>query len=323
MSHVDDGQVHAYLDGELPQADAWRLEAHVAECPACRGRLEEARALITRAGELLALAAPPARDVPPFRAGDVRPPARPSWRVPQPLAWAASVVLALAAGWYLRGTPATAPPDDRPAVAKTAAAPETAATVVATRPAESKTRGRQDADEAAQTLAAAQRDQVISGSAAPDRQITPLDRAARAEPGAAAPVAAPVPHPAPSPSPSPPPPPHWETIPWDTARTILGAEPVRIPDVPALAKRSSLADGVVLIEQQLESGTVIRLYERPAAAPAPGANEAAAERREVRGFLALRVGGSERLARYVGSLRVEIEGALPADSLSRLLELVR
>jgi putative zinc finger protein len=320
MSHVDDGQVHAYLDGELPQADAWRLEAHVAECPACRGRLEEARALITRAGELLALAAPPARDVPPFRAGDVRPPARPSWRVPQPLAWAASVVLALSAGWYLRGTPATAPPGDRAAVAKAAAAAETAATAVATRPAESKTRGRQDADEAARPPAAAQPDQMASGAALPNRQVAELDQVARPEPAAAAPVAARV---APPPPPPTPPLGRWETIPWDTARTILGAEPVRIPDVPALAKRSSLADGVVLIEQQLESGTVIRLYERPAAAPAPGANEAAAERREVRGFLALRVDGSERLARYVGSLRVEIEGALPADSLSRLLELVR
>jgi hypothetical protein len=301
MSHVDDGQVHAYLDGELPQADAWRLEAHVGECPACRGRLEEARALITRAGELLALAGPPARDIPPFRAGDVRPPARPSWRVPQPLAWAASVVLALAAGWYLRGTPATAPPDERAAVAKVAAAPETAATVVATRSPEDKTR------------------EMASGAALSNRQVAELDQVARPEPAAAAPVAAPSPQPAPSPLA------RWETIPWDTARTMLGAEPVRIPDVPALAKRSSLADGVVLIEQQLESGTVIRLYQRPAAAPAPGANEsvAAREPREVRGFMAQRVDVSERLARYVGSLRVEIEGALPADSLSRLLELVR
>src|SRR2546426_7630511 len=66
ISHVDDGQLHAYLDGELPQAEAWRLEAHLGECPACRGRLEEQRALIARAGELLTLAAPPARDVPPL-----------------------------------------------------------------------------------------------------------------------------------------------------------------------------------------------------------------------------------------------------------------
>src|SRR2546422_11315884 len=51
MSHVDDGQLHAYLDAELPQAEAWRLEAHLGECPARRGRLEEQRALIARASE--------------------------------------------------------------------------------------------------------------------------------------------------------------------------------------------------------------------------------------------------------------------------------
>jgi len=99
----------------------------------------------------------------------------------------------------------------------------------------------------------------------------------------------------------------WETIPWDTARAILGVEPVRIPNLPAVAKRSSAADRVVLVEQQLALGTVVRLQERPAAEGAPG----------------MEVGASERLARYVGNLRVEIEGALPADSLSKLLELVR
>src|SRR5947207_516057 len=62
MSHVDDGTLHTYLDGELAPAEARGVDAHVAQCPACRERLEEERALITRAGELLALAAPPDRD---------------------------------------------------------------------------------------------------------------------------------------------------------------------------------------------------------------------------------------------------------------------
>src|SRR5438445_12849664 len=129
MSHVDDGQLHAYLDAELPQAEAWRLEAHLSECPACRGRLEEQRALIARAGELLALAAPPARDVPPlsFRPGDAQPPPPARWPARLPLAWADTVVLALAAGWYLRGEPPIAPappaPPDRAAAAADAAAP--------------------------------------------------------------------------------------------------------------------------------------------------------------------------------------------------------
>src|SRR5437879_10209888 len=132
ISHVDDGQLHAYLDGELPQAEAWRLGAHLGECPACRGRLEEQRALIARAGELRALAAPPARDVPPlsFRPGDAQPPPPARWPARLPLAWAATVVLALAAGWYLRGESpiAPAPPDRRAAAANAAAPRETART---------------------------------------------------------------------------------------------------------------------------------------------------------------------------------------------------
>jgi len=108
MSHVDDGMLHAYLDGELAPVDARGVDAHVAQCPDCRRRLDEERALIARAAELLALATPPDRQVPPFRAGDVKAPARVWWRVRLPLAWAATVALALGIGSYLgrEATPA-------------------------------------------------------------------------------------------------------------------------------------------------------------------------------------------------------------------------
>src|SRR6267143_2110380 len=119
MSHVDEGTLHAYLDGELPPAEARGIDAHLAQCLACRGRFDEERALITRAGELLALAAPPDRELPPFRAGDVKPPARLWWRVRLPLAWAATVVLALGIGTYLgrgvdRASQAQVAPDTQP-----------------------------------------------------------------------------------------------------------------------------------------------------------------------------------------------------------------
>ncbi len=325
ISHVDDGQLHAYLDAELPQPEAWRLEAHLGECPACRGRLEEQRALITRASELLALAAPPTRDVPPlpFRPGDAQPPPSARWPARLPLAWAATVVLALAAGWYLRGELpiAPAPPDHRAAVANAAAPRDTTRTVPPSprQAPETKTLAQQappagrpvpQADEAARSVAAAQHDQMISGSALPNPQMTPLDQAARAK----------SPPPSPSPAaalaaPAAPLAVRWETIPWDTARAILGVEPVRIPNLPAIAKRSPAAERVVLVEQQLASGTVVRLHERPAAEGAPGM--------EVGAVAVRRLDASERLARYVGNLRVEIEGALPADSLSKLLELVK
>src|SRR5438445_19198 len=103
MSHVDEGTLHAYLDGELPPAEARGVEAHVAECAACRDRLEEERALIARADELLGLAAPPDRATSPFNAGDLKPPARLWSQVRLPLAWAATVMLALGIGMYLGG----------------------------------------------------------------------------------------------------------------------------------------------------------------------------------------------------------------------------
>src|SRR6266487_1915588 len=61
MSHVDDGTLHAYLDGEL---------------------------------------LPVERAVPPLH--QLRPP-RLAWRLRVPIAWAASVVLALGLGYYVRG----------------------------------------------------------------------------------------------------------------------------------------------------------------------------------------------------------------------------
>src|SRR2546428_228454 len=236
-----------------------------------------------------------------------QPPPPVRWPARQPLAWAASVVLALAAGWYLRGESPSAPvrPDRRAAAANAAAPRETARTVPPSprQTPETKTLAQQ-------APSAAQHDQMISGSAVPNPQITPLDQAARAK--AATPAPAPA---AALAAPAAPLAARWETIPWDTARAMLGVEPVRIPNLPAVAKRSSAADRVVLVEQQLASGAVVRLQERPAAEGAPGM--------EVGAVAVQRLDGSERLARYVGNLRVEIEGALPADSLSKLLELVK
>src|SRR3990172_7621032 len=116
MSHVDDGTLHAYLDGELAPAEAQGVAAHVAQCPACRTRVDEERALIARADQLLGLAVPPDRQVPPFRAGDSKPPARLWWRVRLPVAWAATIVLALGVGMYFGSgsVPLARPAAERP-----------------------------------------------------------------------------------------------------------------------------------------------------------------------------------------------------------------
>lgn len=114
MPHVDDGILHAYLDGALGAlADAGALpngaaaadiEAHFRACADCRARLEAERDVRERAGLVLRDAALPAVDMPPFdhiaaRAGGLSSPyAKRRRRSSLPLAWAASLILALGAG---------------------------------------------------------------------------------------------------------------------------------------------------------------------------------------------------------------------------------
>ncbi len=59
MSHVDDGQLNALLDGELAPADAQAIEAHVASCAVCARRLEEARQFLAESSSLLDVLVPP------------------------------------------------------------------------------------------------------------------------------------------------------------------------------------------------------------------------------------------------------------------------
>jgi protein TonB len=70
MPHVDEGQLHAYLDGELPAigGDVGELERHLAGCGECRAALAEARRIHARASALLRAASPPETIVPPFAA---------------------------------------------------------------------------------------------------------------------------------------------------------------------------------------------------------------------------------------------------------------
>jgi hypothetical protein len=60
MGHVDDGTLNALLDGELDAAAGEEIRSHVAGCPECARRLEEARRFLAEADDLLGvLAVPP------------------------------------------------------------------------------------------------------------------------------------------------------------------------------------------------------------------------------------------------------------------------
>ncbi|MBM4185483.1 MAG: hypothetical protein FJ207_14905, partial [Gemmatimonadetes bacterium] len=111
MSHVDEGALHAYLDGaldEYPAAEARRIREHVETCAMCMERLAEERKVREDANAILGLAAPQV-EVPTFeelRAYVVRTTkaerSTMSVRLYR-MSWAASVVLALGTGWMLRG----------------------------------------------------------------------------------------------------------------------------------------------------------------------------------------------------------------------------
>jgi hypothetical protein len=110
MWHVDEGALHAYLDGaldEYPAVEARRVREHLETCAECADRLAEERRVRDEAQEILGLAAPEV-EVPTFEE------LRAYVRAQQPartiasvrlyrLSWAASVVLALGTGWLLRG----------------------------------------------------------------------------------------------------------------------------------------------------------------------------------------------------------------------------
>jgi len=258
MSHVDEGTLHAYLDGELPTGEARDLEAHVAQCRECRVRLDEERALIARADELLGLAAPPDRAIPPFRPGDREPPVRLWWRVRLPLAWAATVVLALGAGLYL-GSGVL--PRQRAAlqnsgdVATAKALPAPAATEpAAPSPAAPRAMQRVPSAPAAPTTVAAERESAVKDQ---PTEAVASERAARE----VQPSAGPPPIPAPTVTrmvgpyavTGPP-------LTLDSARALLGTDPYAVPDLPVRGIYRARMIGysaVVVVRQPLDSSTAI------------------------------------------------------------------
>ncbi len=341
MSHVDDGTLHAYLDGELSPAEVQGVEAHLAQCPACRGRLDEERALITRAGELLALAAPPDRELPPFRAGDMKPLTRLWWKVRLPLAWAATVAIALGIGTYLgRGVEqvpqAPTASDTQPAELQALQAPISADTV--------------QRESRAWLRGAARTPPAAPAAPAPAARRETEMAAIRRDTALSAATPAPVPAPAPQAAfvmvdgalvekASP--------ISLDSARALLGADPLAVPGAPIRTMYRAREIGysaVVIVEQALDSSTVIEVVNgrrSPLAlgalvvtgAAAPGARadsvtvaeRAPLSRAKIADSLAAAPAAkaAARALRRVDNLEIRISGPLLSDSLQKLLRVVQ
>lgn len=136
MSHVDDGALHAYLDGALDEygaEEAARVRGHLDACADCSARLAEEARVREEAGAVLAGAVPEV-ELPPFEElralAGARGHARRGLDRLQRLGWAASVVLALGTGWLLRGfEPPT--PGARPTGAEAPTTPTSTPTVQA------------------------------------------------------------------------------------------------------------------------------------------------------------------------------------------------
>ncbi len=120
MRHADEAILNAYLDGELDSQGAGNgerraetvgdIEAHLASCTECSALLEEVKRVRHRASEILSASTPVDIEIPPFDEIRARSEARNTGsRVLQltrirKLAWAATIVVAVAVGWYARGT---------------------------------------------------------------------------------------------------------------------------------------------------------------------------------------------------------------------------
>jgi hypothetical protein len=135
MSHLDEGTLHALLDGELELSEVSEIQMHLGTCVACGSRLQEVKQVLAEADRLVGAMEVPAgapRPRPePARTSSPRTPIRdpepwnepPVLLVPDPidaqarrnrwmrgLKWAAAVVVVVGAGRIINGALGTSHP---------------------------------------------------------------------------------------------------------------------------------------------------------------------------------------------------------------------
>ena len=99
MQHLDEGTIHAWLDGALDSAQAAEAEAHVAQCASCSAAVAEARGLIAASSRILtALDDVPSGVIPKRAVPPVRKPARRQWRAAPWVSGIAAAALLFAIG---------------------------------------------------------------------------------------------------------------------------------------------------------------------------------------------------------------------------------
>lgn len=94
MQHLDEGTIHAWIDGELPPDEASRVEAHASVCRECSALVAEARGLVAASSRIVsALDVVPSGVLPAF--GAKKPPRR--WMLTK-VTTAIAATLVIAAG---------------------------------------------------------------------------------------------------------------------------------------------------------------------------------------------------------------------------------
>lgn len=258
--HLDEGTIHAWLDGALDAEEAARVERHAAECRTCAADVAEARGLVAGASRILtALDVVPAGVVPKAGAAGGATRAkrtRSLWATlhltPARAAAAAVVVLAAGTALVLRNTPNAARPaikladyprdsavTFRPAAPlATSSVPDTAQVLAAPERAASSPSRIVLKAAAPQPTPASSRRAVIGRSAA--ERVGSVAAAKKAEPARAADVAV-----------------------VDSLRRERNADSIATPKESALA-RSAVADNA-------SRGAVAGAASRAPAAPPPSA----------------------------------------------------
>ncbi|MBK8250013.1 MAG: zf-HC2 domain-containing protein [Gemmatimonadetes bacterium] len=262
--HADEGTIHAWLDGELPPAEAAALEAHVASCTTCAAAVAEARGLVAASSRILgALDDVPAGVTPAIvkaaTAGTARARQR-VWRYPQFAAAAAAVILLVGSAVVYRQSAVGVP-----AAADAVTMQEASVPAVANAPMPAPT-----ASSAAPSVEAARRE-----DAAP---VLPMRMAVAAGPN--------------------------DSLAREAkAVATAAADAARAPETDSTSRRV-LADAVVTSERERLAGEQrVQLAEArtPAAAPPPAAaKQAAGARNEVGGAAAGRASFSRDEAAVPG-----------------------
>jgi hypothetical protein len=240
MQHVDEGRLHAWLDGELPAGGpdgARALERHLAGCAACRAMVEEERKIRDAASAILRDADPGPPQVIPIASARSAPHGRRTWVA---LGWAASVLVALGVGWIARPeaprsvvlAPAPGPAPRAPSPAQPGA-PLGVETTRTPAPDRQNRAGRPAAPTTTSAPAAPAADATAPSAPAPEADATPVTTEEAREFGSMGEVAVAPPPPPPS-APPPPPPPAEVAVPAPAAaRAGRMAEAAAAPPPPA------------------------------------------------------------------------------------------